>query len=50
MILEENLNNTLEEDLSSFIQKDVEFKISNKALYTAFKQRTKIEYLKFFIV
>ncbi len=38
------------ETLDSFICKDIECKISHKAFFTAFKHRSKVEFLKFFIV
>ena len=38
------------ETLSSYINKDIEYKISSKALFLGFKHRSKVEYLKFFIV
>lgn len=38
------------ESLDTFIEKDIKYKISHKARFTAFKQRTKLEYLKYFVV
>ena len=51
MLLKKVLNVNIEGDsLDSFIEKDIEYKISYKARFTAFKQRTKLEYLKYFVV
>ena len=36
--------------LRSFIENQDEYTISNKALYTGFQHRSKVEFLKFFIV
>ena len=38
------------ETLSSYINSDIEYKISVKALFLSFKYRSKVESLKFFIV
>lgn len=49
-------NNTIEinpksiETLESFISKDEEYTISNNALFIGFQHRTKVEFLRFFIV
>ena len=47
-------DNTLDirqyETLESFISKQDDYTISHKALYTSFQHRSKVEFLKFFIV
>lgn len=39
-----------QETLESYISSDKIYTISNKALYTGFQHRSKVEFLKFFIV
>ena len=46
----ESINGIAIETLRSFIEKQNDYKISNKALYTGFQHRSKVEFLKFFIV
>ena len=53
MLKEENnveSKNSKIETLDSFISKKNTFIISHKALYTGFQHRSKVEFLKFFIV
>ena len=51
MLLKKVLNVNIEGDsLDSFIEKNVKYKISHNARFKAFKQRTKLEYLKYFVV
>ena len=38
------------ETLSSFIEKEYDYKISHKAFFIGFKHRIKVEFLKSFIV
>lgn len=38
------------ETLDSFIVKDSNYEISHKAFFTGFQHRTKVEFLRFFIV
>ena len=37
-------------DLEKFINNNIEYTISNKAKFTYFKHRSKVEFLKYFIV
>ena len=36
--------------LDSYICKDIDYKISHKAFFTGFQHRSKVEFLRFFIV
>ncbi len=38
------------ETLDSYINKDNNYTISHRALFTGFQQRSKVEFLRFFIV
>ena len=38
------------ETLETFIKKDFDYKISYNAQFTGFKHRSKVEFLRFFIV
>ena len=42
--------NECKETLESFIGKEVDYEISYKAKFTSFKHRSKVEFLRFFIV
>lgn len=48
--LAEILDNKIYETLDSYILKEDQYKISNKARFIGFKHRIKVEYLKSFIV
>ena len=52
MIIANEINNKFVdiETLDSFIKKDIESIISHKAFFTGFKYRSKVEFLRFFIV
>ena len=45
-----NLSNKENETLDSYISKDLDYKISKNARFNGFKHRSKVEFLKFFIV
>ena len=53
-MLAENLTDeevkVYKETLKSFIEKDNDYKISHLAKFTSFKHRSKVEFLRFFIV
>ena len=53
-MLAENLTNDelkgYNETLKSFIEKENDYKISHLAKFTSFKHRSKVEFLRFFIV
>ena len=53
MLVQKNEYNTESpkvETLDSYIHKNKEYSISNKARFTGFRHRTKVEFLKYFIV
>ena len=45
--IKENISN---ETLDTYINKDLNYTISHKALFTGFQHRSKVEFLRFFIV
>ena len=45
-----NAESSKVETLDSFIHKEENYSISHKARYTGFRHRSKVEFLKFFIV
>ena len=47
-ITDENV--LIKETLDSYICKDNDYTISHKAFFTGFQHRTKVEFLRFFIV
>ena len=49
-ILTDEELNVHKESLQSFIEKDHDYKISHLAKFTSFKHRSKVEFLRFFIV
>ena len=53
-MLAENKIETLDikeiETLSSYLSREDDYSISHKAMFTAFKYRSKVEFLRFFIV